>query len=241
MEHFLMNTKSSRSNAFSELDIQDNVLELGRRVFEMSRTQVQPSTQNTILEKVLPATLQDLLAYHAGDPSIRHKPLTCLISPYSTYFAILGHRIAHHLMGTRKQDQSAIRDAMHISFYVRSQTGVDIHPEAKIGQRFVIDHGWGTVIGQTVEIGDDCYVLNNVTLGGRAVANASDGKRHPTLGNRVQVCARAKIFGPVKISDDCFIGPDMTITTDICEGTTILNENDIAHAIKSKSVTSVYN
>jgi serine O-acetyltransferase len=236
-----MDTQSSRSDPFSGQDIQDHVLELGRRVFEMSRTQVQTSTQNTILEKILPATLQDLLAYHEGDPSIRHKPLTCLISPYSTFFAILGHRIAHHLIGTSTTDLSAIRDAMHISFYVRSQTGVDIHPEAKIGQRFVVDHGWGTVIGQTVEIGDDCYVLNNVTLGGRVAANAPDGKRHPTLGNRVQVCARAKIFGPVKISDDCFIGPDMTITTDICKGTTILNENDIPYAIKPQSVTSVYN
>ena len=61
---------------------------------------------------------------------------------------------------------------MRLSFYARSQTGVDIHPEAEIGRRLVIDHGWGTVIGQTTQIGDDCYLLNDVTLGGRRAADA---------------------------------------------------------------------
>ena len=103
------------------------------------------------------------MAYHQKDPSIRHHPISCLISQYSTYFAVFSYRIAHHLI----LSAGAARDAFHLSFMARANTGIDIHPEARIGERFVIDHGWGTVIGQTVEIGDDCYILNDVTLGGR--------------------------------------------------------------------------
>lgn len=125
---------------------------------------------------------------------------------------------------------------MRISFYARSQTGTEIHPEAVIGRRFVIDHGWGTVIGQTAKIGDDCYLLNDVTLGGRAVANAPDGKRHPTIGDRVQICARAKVFGPVVVGDDCFIGPDVTISTDLPAGTRVLaSQSQNAHLLGASS------
>lgn len=201
----------------------DALYKLGRLVFALANSKSSVGAQDAAISSILKYAVQDLVAYHQRDPSVRHKPISCLISQHSTYFAVLCYRIAHHLIVTT----GAAREAIHISFAARSTTGTEIHPEARIGQRFVVDHGWGTVVGQTVEIGDDCYILNNVTLGGRFAANAPDGKRHPTLGHRVQICAGANVFGPVHIGDDCFIGPDTTITEDVPASTTVLQPNTI--------------
>lgn len=179
--------------------------------------------RHDIIDLIMPDACEDLAAYHSRDPSIRRKPIACLISPHSTYFAVLAYRIAHLLAGTGTFGCDTITTAMRLSFYARSQTGVDIHPEAEIGRRLVIDHGWGTVIGQTTQIGDDCYLLNDVTLGGRHAADAPDGKRHPTIGHRVQLCARAKVLGPISIGDDVFIGPDVLVTEDVPARTSLLS------------------
>ena len=73
----------------------------------------------------------------------------------------------------------------------------------------------GTVIGETAVIGDDCYILGGVTLGASGIADNPRAKRHPTLGNRVQVGAFAQIFGPIHVGDDVFIGPHCTVTHDV--------------------------
>ena len=78
------------------------------------------------------------------------------------------------------------------------RTNIEIHPAAKIGRRFFIDHGTGVVIGETTEIGDDCILYQGVTLGG---TGKDKGKRHPTLGNNVMVGAGAKVLGPIKIGE----------------------------------------
>ena len=77
-------------------------------------------------------------------------------------------------------------------------SGAEIHPAARIGRRFVLDHGYGTVIGETCEIGHDCYILCGVTLGARGIANNPDGKRHPRLGNNVEVGSGARVLGYVR-------------------------------------------
>ena len=84
-------------------------------------------------------------------------------------------------------------------------TGVEIHPGAKIGKSFFIDHGIGTVIGETAIIGDDCVLFHNVTLGG---TGKHQKKRHPTLGNKVLVGAGATLLGPIKIGNNVKIGAE---------------------------------
>ena len=145
------------------------------------------------------------MAFQERDPASRGKPRACLLSRHTTFFAVACHRLAHALIAaaaTTDDSDDAVVAAMRLSFCARTHTGVEIHPEASIGARLVIDHGFGTVIGQTVEIGDDCYILNGVTLGGRMIGDARDGKRHPTIGHRVQIAGNAKVLGPVRIGDD---------------------------------------
>jgi serine O-acetyltransferase len=90
-----------------------------------------------------------------------------------------------------------------ISAFSRFLTGIDIHPGAKIGKGFFIDHGMGVVIGETAEVGNNVLLYQGVTLGG---TGKDKGKRHPTLGNDIVVGAGAKVLGPIKIGDDVKIG-----------------------------------
>ena len=102
----------------------------------------------------------------------------------------------------------------------RRRTGIEIHPGAKIGRRFFIDHGIGVVIGETTEIGDDVMLYHNVTLGARRFAT---GKRHPTIGNRVIIGAGAKILGPVIIADDVRISYNSVVIEDVTKN----NDSDL--------------
>ena len=85
------------------------------------------------------------------------------------------------------------------------RTNIEIHPAARIGRRFFIDHGTGVVIGETTEIGDDCILYQGVTLGG--TGQGATGKRHPTLGNNVMVGAGAKVLGPIEVGDNAAASP----------------------------------
>lgn len=100
-------------------------------------------------------------------------------------------------------------------------SGAELHPSSQIGRRFILDHGFGTVFGETVSIGDDCYVLGGVTLGASGISGNPQGKRHPSIGNRVQLGAFSRIFGCVDIGDDVFIGPNCTITQNIPSGSKV--------------------
>jgi serine O-acetyltransferase len=108
--------------------------------------------------------------------------------------------------------------ALALAFAARRETGVEIHPGASLGANFVVDHGYGTVIGETVETGTDCYILNAVTLGSRGISGNRAGRRHPALGDRVEIGAFACVFGAVTIGDDVFIGPHCMISSDISPG-----------------------
>lgn len=94
-------------------------------------------------------------------------------------------------------------------------SGAEIHFRSRIGARFIIDHGMGTVIGETSTIGDDCYVLGGVTLGARGISDNPSSPRHPTLGNRVQIGAFASVLGAIHVGDGAFIGPGCIITKDV--------------------------
>lgn len=111
-----------------------------------------------------------------------------------------------------------------LSNWGRFLTGIEIHPGAKIGKRLVIDHGLSVVIGETAEIGDDCLLYHEVTLGGKTLDPV---KRHPTLGNRVTVGAGAKLIGAISIGDEARIGANAVVTRDVAPGQVVVGENRI--------------
>lgn len=102
--------------------------------------------------------------------------------------------------------------ARYISQRAARKTGIEIHPAAKIGRRFFIDHGTGVVIGETTEIGDDVTIYQGVTLGG---TGKDTGKRHPTIGNHVMIGSGAKVLGPFKVGDHSKIASGAVVLEEI--------------------------
>lgn len=144
--------------------------------------------------------ISEIKAIYKNDPAARGlEPIL-----YPGLHAIVAHKfIVHPLYKFRLRFLSRF-----ISQFVRFLTGIEIHPGAKIGKGLFIDHGMGTVIGETVEIGDDCILFHNVTLGGIGL---HVGKRHPTIGNGVLIGANATILGPCIIGNNCKIGAETVI------------------------------
>ncbi len=103
-------------------------------------------------------------------------------------------------------------------------TGIEIHPGAKIGRRFFIDHGMGIVIGETATIGNDCTMYHNATLGG---TGKDKYKRHPDIGNNVMIGAGAKVLGPIKIGNNVKIGANSTVLKNIPNNVTVVKCNEI--------------
>src|SRR5262249_16596775 len=123
---------------------------------------------------------------------------------YPGVHAVLLHRFAHWLYRA-----GWYTPARMVSQFSRTVTGIEIHPGARIGRRFFIDHGMGVVIGETSEIGDDVLLYQGVTLGG---TGKDTGKRHPTLGNGVVVGTGAKILGNIRIGDYVKVGAGSVVT-----------------------------
>ncbi len=149
---------------------------------------------------------EDLGNARRHDPAARGDVENALV--YSGLHAIWSYRLAHRMWG-----RPALRGPARIlSQITRLLTGIEIHPGARIGRRFFIDHGMGVVIGETAEVGDDVMLYHGVTLGGRSL---EQGKRHPTLEDRVTVGAGAKVLGPVTIGTDSAIGANAVVTHDV--------------------------
>jgi len=133
---------------------------------------------------------------------------------YPGLHAVWVHRLSHRLWGWKLKLLARL-----FSQLARWLTGIEIHPGARIGNRFFIDHGMGVVIGETAEIGDDCTLYHGVTLGGTTWQH---GKRHPTLGNNVVVGAGAKILGPISIGDNARVGSNSVVVRDVPADTTVV-------------------
>lgn len=133
---------------------------------------------------------------------------------YAGFHAILSHRIAHRLWLWRVPIIPRL-----ISTFARWFTGVEIHPGAKIGNGFFIDHGMGVVIGETSEIGNDVTLFQGVTLGG---TGKERGKRHPTLGDHVVVGAGAKVLGAITIGDHVKIGANSVVLRSVPPHATVV-------------------
>ncbi|MCX7945051.1 MAG: serine O-acetyltransferase [Deltaproteobacteria bacterium] len=148
---------------------------------------------------------EDIDSVFARDPAARN-PIEVLLC-YPGLHAVWAHRFTHYLW---QKDLKTI--ARFLSQIVRFLTGVEIHPGAKIGRRVFIDHGMGVVIGETAEIGDDCTLYHQVTLGGTSWRKE---KRHPTLEENVVVGAGAAILGPFKIGKNSKIGAGSVVIQEV--------------------------
>lgn len=155
---------------------------------------------------------EDIRSVFDRDPAARNW--WEVLTAYPGLHALLMHRWSHFLW-THKLRWSA-RMNSHIARWL---TGIEIHPGAKIGRRFFIDHGMGVVIGETTEIGDNCTIYQGVTLGGTSWEKE---KRHPTLGNDVVVGAGAKVLGPFTVGDGARIGSNAVVTREVPAGVTIV-------------------
>jgi len=137
-----------------------------------------------------------------------------VILTYAGLHAIWLYRFAHYFYRRRWYFI-----ARSISQFARFLTGIEIHPGAKIGRRFFIDHGAGVVIGETCEIGDDVTLYQGVTLGG---TGKEKGKRHPTLLNGVLVATGAKVLGSITIGENAKIGANSVVLKDVPNNTTVV-------------------
>ncbi len=158
----------------------------------------------------------DVNATFSGDPAARSKAE--VIFAYPAIRAVSGYRIAHKLHNLNVPLIPRV-----ITEMAHSETGIDINPEAKIGERFAIDHGTGIVIGSTSVIGDDVKIYQGVTLGALSHMDADaddvrDTPRHPIIGNRVVLYAQATLLGRIKIGDDAVIGGNVWLTHDVEAG-----------------------
>jgi len=133
---------------------------------------------------------------------------------YQGLWAILFHRWAHALYRLRVPILPRL-----ISQLSRFLTQIEIHPGAKVGKRFFIDHGVGVVVGETAEIGDEVTIFQGVTLGGTGKVK---GKRHPTIGNNVVIGAGAIILGAIHIGDNSRVGAGSVVTKSVPPDTTVV-------------------
>ncbi len=154
----------------------------------------------------------DIQAVFENDPAARN--VFEVLFTYSGLHALWSHRIAHWLYQHKR-----FMLARFISQINRFFTGIEIHPGAKIGNRFFIDHGMGVVIGETCEIGDDVVLYQGVTLGG---TGKEKGKRHPTIGNNVVISSGAKVLGSFLVGDNSRIGANAVVLQEVPANSTVV-------------------
>ncbi len=155
---------------------------------------------------------EDIKAVFERDPAVRS--VFEVVFCYPGFHAMLFYRVAHFMWTLRLYFLGRF-----ISHWGRFFTGIEIHPGAKIGRGFFIDHGMGVVIGETAEIGDNCTLYHGVTLGGTSWAKE---KRHPTLGNNVVVGSGAKILGPFTVGDNSKIGSNSVVVKEVPPNSTVV-------------------
>lgn len=166
---------------------------------------------------------EDVQAVFARDPAARNT--FEVLTTYPGIHALIMHRVAHKLWVKDCKTSARI-----LSSFSRFTTGIEIHPGAKIGKRFFIDHGMGIVIGETAEIGDDVTMYHGVTLGG---TTWNKGKRHPTLEDGVIIGAGAKILGPFTVHKNAKVGSNAVVTKEVPEGATAVG-NPARFILKDK-------
>jgi serine O-acetyltransferase len=185
------------------------------------------------LETVFDWINQDVDAMYAGDPAAKSR--TEILRSYPGFYAIAAYRMAHllHQMGISLVPRM-------ITEYAHSRTGIDIHPGAKIGQYFCIDHGTGVVIGETTVIGNHVKIYQGVTLGALSVDKAdADVKRHPTIEDHVVIYSGATILGGnTVIGSQSVIGGNVWLTKSVPPGSKVYYQTQMHH--EEGTVTDLY-
>ena len=155
---------------------------------------------------------EEIRTVFARDPAARSLPEVILC--YPGLHALVLHRLAHFLWCHRLR-----LPARMLSHGNRFLTGVEIHPGAKIGRRFFLDHGMGVVIGETAEIGDDVLMYQGVVLGGTSLEKK---KRHPTIGNNVVIGAAAVLLGPITVGEGARVGANSVVVKSVPPEATVV-------------------
>lgn len=168
----------------------------------------------------------DLKTFTLKDPSA-NSSYKMILESYQGFRAVMNYRVANYIYKNFDDNFFKIK-ARKISEYTKTITGIEIHPSAKIGDSFVLDHGFGTVIGETAIIGNNCYILQGVILGAKGIANNNSQKRHPTVGNNVEIGAFCRLFGDITVGNNVFISPHNIIIKDISDNTKIITKASYA-------------
>lgn len=169
--------------------------------------------KENLIEKLENDILSDINWAHQNDPA---SESTDDITIRKTLIAVAYYRFTNILW----YEVGSYNIAKKLYEKAKKETNIDLHPQAKIGVPFAIDHGSSTIVGQTTSIGEFCLLLNNVTLGSikvgaEATLSLRGSKRQPTIGSHVIICSHVRVLGPVEIGDNCFIGSYVLITNDI--------------------------
>ena len=174
------------------------------------------------LKRVLGEVRSDVTSARERDPAARGVGSLAILMNWAGVQAILTHRVAHAL-----HESGVPALPMALSYASRAVTGIEIHPAAKIGGDFFIDHGSGVVIGETAEIGDRVTLYQGATLGGTGFAR---GKRHPTVEDDVTIGSGAKLLGPITVGHSAKIGANTVVIQDVPRNSTVVGNP--GHPIK---------
>lgn len=166
------------------------------------------------LKTVLEEVRDDVATARDRDPAARDVSFLGILSSWGGVQAILAHRVAHAF----HRNGAALVPRI-IVYLTRALTGIEIHPGARIGEAFFIDHGSGVVIGETAEIGDRVTIYQGVTLGGTGFQR---GKRHPTVEDNVTIGSGAKLLGPITVGHGAKVGANTVVVTDVPERSTVV-------------------
>jgi serine O-acetyltransferase len=166
------------------------------------------------LRRVLGEVRSDVAAARDRDPAARGVGTAEILTGWAGVQALLAHRVSHALHGA-----GVPLAPTAIAYATRAVTGVEIHPAARIGGDFFIDHGSGVVIGETAEIGDRVTLYQGVTLGGTGFAR---GKRHPTVEDDVTIGSGAKLLGPITVGHGAKVGANTVVIEDVPPRSTVV-------------------
>jgi serine O-acetyltransferase len=166
------------------------------------------------LARVAREVHRDVRAVRDRDPAARGVTSAEILATWPGVHALLSHRVAHEL-----HDLGIPVVPRAMSMAARALTGIEIHPAARIGRGFFVDHGAGVVIGETAEIGADVTLYQGVTLGGTGFAT---GKRHPTVEDNVTIGSGAKLLGPITIGHGAKVGANSVVIHDVPENSTVV-------------------
>lgn len=177
-------------------------------------------SNHPVYDDLVKVILEDTIAYSKKDPASRNS-IVSILQAYTSFKAVLHYRIANSIYKYVDQIEQEHFLCL-ISNRGKFLSGAEIHYKSKIGANFVLDHGYGTVIGETSVIGGNCYLLGGIVLGATGIANNLLERRHPQIGNNVEIGAFSSIFGNIEIGNNVFIGPNCVVLESIPDNCRII-------------------